>query len=116
MRHEVRHRLHVAQRSVRSPLGQPVELSQRLQLTIPGGHRVEQPLREAKSAEPRDADWLNAESQPFRLQNFLKVIIEVVRNEGTAADIETKIAVDGSSGVAVPFEYLSRVAVNAGRL
>ena len=75
---------------MRSPLGQSVELSERLQLAVSGGHRVQQPLCEAKSAEPRVADWLDAEAQPFRLQDFLEVVFEVIRNEGSASDIREK--------------------------
>ena len=114
--HQVGDRLDITQRRVRAALGQPVVLTQGLQLVVPGRHRVQQTLSQAEGAETGMADGLDTKPLPLRTQHLVEVVAQVVGDQRLIGDVLGEGVVDLKRRLAVALQDLTGVAVDAGGL
>ena len=113
LRHQVRDRLHVAQRRVCAAFRQAIILPQRLQLAVAGGHGIEQPQRQPQRAKPASANRAEAQPLPLRLQHFVQIIFQIERDERQAASVFGKLPINLMRRLAVSLQNFAGVTVNA---
>ena len=84
---QIDHGLDIAQRGMGAARGQTVILAQGLELAVARRDRIEQPLRQAQGAESGPADERAPQTLPFRAQDLIEIVAQVIGHQRALARI-----------------------------